>query len=172
MKSLNPLLLMCALSVATAQAAPSKASSAGFNPAKTFFGAGISRNSISGSDDGTGMQVFGGYRFGEIGRGLKLDGELGYMDTGDMDVVVNVPFFGRVVTTTDAKGLWTTAVLRVNFSQGMDGIGRIGLDFGDDDGLMAGIGLGFNLSKTVQMRIEYVERDHVDSAQLNLVIGQ
>lgn len=168
----NPILIMCAFSMAAVQAAPPKASSTGFNPAKTYFGAGISRNSISGSDDGTGMQIFGGYRFGEIGRGLMLDGELGYMDTGDMDVVVNSPFFGRVVATTDAKGLWTTAVFRVNFNQGMDGIGRIGLDFGDDDGLMAGIGLGFDLSKRVQMRIEYVERDHVDSAQLNFVIGQ
>lgn len=149
--------------------ASAKSSSSSFQPNNAFFGVELSSNSISGSDNGTGFQFFGGYRFGEMARGLKLDGELGYMNKGDMDVTVNVPPFGRFKTSTDAKGLWATAIMRDAFSPTVDGLGRLSLDFGDDDGLMAGVGLGFALSNTLQLRVEYVERDHMDSLQFNVV---
>jgi hypothetical protein len=48
-------------------------------------------------------------------------------------------------------------------------IGRLGLDFGDDDGLMAGIGVGLLLTKNFKLRLEFVQRDKVDSVQFNFV---
>ncbi len=149
----------------TAQAANNNNS--GVNPDQIFLGAGISSNSVSGSDDGTGFQFFGGYHFGKIANNLKLDLEVGYMDTGSMDVTVNVPPFGRVTTDARAKGLWSTGVLLLELNPQIDLIGRAGFDFGDDDGLMVGIGAGFNLNKQTQLRLEFVERDSVDSIQFN-----
>lgn len=162
------LVFTCTMTTVFAEAV--KPAPSGFQPVKAFFGGGLSSNSVAGSDDGTGFQIFGGYRFSEKARGLKLDGEVGYMSTGDMDITVNVPFIGAVTTSAEAKGLWATAVLRVTFSPDVEGLGRLGLDFGDDDGLMAGVGLGLYLSKEVQLRVEYVERDDVDSLQFNAVV--
>jgi hypothetical protein len=48
-------------------------------------------------------------------------------------------------------------------------LARAGLDFGDDDGFMAGIGVGFNLTKSFKLRLEFVQRENVDSIQFNLV---
>lgn len=33
-----------------------------------------------------GFQIFRGYRFGKVANNLSLDAEVGYMDTGDMDM--------------------------------------------------------------------------------------
>ena len=51
----------------------------------------------------------------------------------------------------------------------IDLLGRGGIDFGDDDGLMTGIGIGFHASRQFEIRGEFVARDHVDSLQLNFV---
>lgn len=164
MKKYRMALIAASLALtATAQAA----NNAGVNPNQIFLGAGLSRNSVSGSDDGTGFQFFGGYHFGKIANNLKLDLEIGYMDTGNMDVSVNVPFFGQVSTRARAKGLWSTGVLLIELNPQIDLIGCAGLDFGDDDGIMVGVGAGFNVNKKTQLRLEYVERDTVDSLQFN-----
>ena len=44
-----------------------------------------------------------------------------------------------------------------------------GLDFGDDDGLMLGIGGQYDISPAFFMRVEYVIRDDIDSFQFNLL---
>lgn len=132
----------------------------GFNPERLFFGAGLSRNEVGSFDDGTGFQLFAGYRFGEIAQNIHLDAEVGYMDTGDMK---SGPL------RTSAEGLWSTAVVRLIASPQLELLGRAGLDFGDDDGLMVGVGAGFNLNRHSQLRLEYVERDNVESLQANFV---
>lgn len=137
--------------------------SSGFQPERLLFGAGISRNDISGSDDGTGFQIFGGYRFGEVAKNVSLDAEVGYMDTGDMDTQK---------VANEAEGIWATAVVRLAVNPTVDLLGRLGLDFGDDDGLMLGIGVGFNANKNIQLRGELVERDNVSSLQFNFVYFQ
>lgn len=140
----------------------------GFDSGKLFLGAGLSQNDVSGSDEGTGYQFFGGYRFGQIASNIELDAEVGYMDTGDMDInrtVLGIP----VTVDARAKGLWATAVGRLALDPQFDLIGRLGMDFGDDDGLMFGVGAGYNVSKQTQLRLELVERDEVSSLQVNFV---
>jgi len=68
-----------------------------------------------------------------------------------------------------ANGLWANGVGRLMVAPNVELIGRLGLDFGDDDGLMAGIGVGFLVSRTIKLRLEYVQRDNVDSVQFNIV---
>ena len=146
------LIGMALSSVAVAQAV---------DTSRFFFGAGLSSNDVSGSDSAVGWQVFGGYGFGQVASNLYFDAEVGYMDTGDMERS------GR--PDAKANGLWATGVARFMLTPSVELIGRAGLDFGDDDGFMAGIGAGLILTKNFKVRFEFVQRDNVDSLQFNLV---
>jgi opacity protein-like surface antigen len=132
----------------------------GFETSKLFFGAGLSSNDTSGSDSATGWQLFGGYGFGEVTRNVFIDAEVGYMDTGKMT---------RGAGHVKANGLWASGVGRFMVAPSVELIGRLGLDFGDDDGLLAGIGAGLLLTKNFKLRLEYVQRDNVNSVQFNFV---
>ena len=132
----------------------------GLDTSKLFFGAGLSSNEVSGSDSATGYQIFGGYGFGEVTKNVFIDAEVGYMDTGKMT---------KGGSNVDAKGIWANGVGRLMVTPSVELIGRLGLDFGDDDGLMAGIGVGFLLTKNLKLRLEYVQRDDVNSVQFNFV---
>ena len=132
----------------------------GLDTSKLFFGAGLSSNVVSGSDSATGYQIFGGYGFGEVTPKVFIDAEVGYMDTGNMT---------RRGGNVKANGLWANGVGRLMLAPSIELIGRLGLDFGDDDGLMAGIGAGVLLSKNFKLRLEFVQRDNVNSVQLNFV---
>lgn len=141
-----------------------------------YFGAGLGLNSLSGIDlnDGLGLQFFAGYKLPvDMGDG-KLSVEAGYMDTGDMDVRRNIPGQtpGTFIGETKANGLWVNAVVDFPLKNELSFVARAGLDLGDDDGLMIGAGLGFQLNEKMDIRTEYVIRDHVDSLQVNLVIRQ
>ena len=132
----------------------------GLDTRNLFFGAGLSSNDVSGSDSATGYQIFGGYGFGEVTKNVFIDAEVGYMDTGNMT---------KSGGNVKANGLWASGVGRIMVAPSVELIGRLGLDFGDDDGLLAGIGVGFLLTKNVKLRLEYVQRDKVDSVQFNFV---
>src|SRR5260221_11891954 len=82
----------------------SAAAGQGFDLRRLFFGAGVSRNMVSGLDDSTGFQVFGGYNFSAIARNFYVDAEAGYMDTGKLKAPGCVgPLFNA-----KANGPWTT----------------------------------------------------------------
>src|SRR5260221_12659769 len=86
----------------------SAAAGQGFDLRRLFFGAGGSRNMVSGLDDSTGFQVFGGYKFPEIERNLYVDAEAGYMDTGKL----KAPGCVRPLCHAKANGPWLTRVAR------------------------------------------------------------
>jgi len=125
-----------------------------------FFGGGVSSNEVSGSDSAVGWQIFGGYGFGEVTKNVFIDAEVGYMDTGNMT---------KSGGNVKANGLWASGVGRLMVAPSVELIGRLGMDFGDDDGLMAGIGVGFLLTRSLKLRLEFVQRDKVDSVQFNFV---
>ncbi len=151
------LLLLVALLFSSSAAAE------GFDLRRLFFGAGLSENTVTGSDDGAGFQVFGGYNFPAVASNLYIDAEGGYMTTGKME--------RRACTTTSCNdkmnGLWANGVLRYLVTPNIELIGRAGLDFGDDDGLMAGGGIGYIIGVHFKLRLEYVRRDDVTSVQFN-----
>jgi hypothetical protein len=89
-------------------------------------------------------------------EGVNTAVEVGYMDYG-FDAGGN------------SGGLWATAVVDGAISGNLGWLGRVGLDFGDDDGLMLGAGLSLDLDSRAEIRGEYVIRDNIDSLQLNLV---
>jgi opacity protein-like surface antigen len=163
------MLRVAIAALLTVAACSTQAADSGFNPQKLFFGIGVSRNDVSRSDKGTGTQVFGGYEFGEVAKNIAMDAEVGYMDTGDMDLPgTATPPFGTS-RSVRAKGLWANGVARFSLNPQAELLARAGLDFGDDDGLMVGAGIGLALNKQTRLRFEYVERDNVNSLQVNLV---
>ncbi len=147
-------------------AAPEK--SAAFDIDKLYFGGGLSENDFNGPN-ATGVQFIVGYPLTiKLGRGsFALEG--GYMNSGNFDRAFNVPSFGPVVTSPGVAGFWGTVTGSWNIADRTSFIGRFGLDIGDDDGLMYGAGLGYDLTEKLSVRGEYVLRDNVDSLQFNLV---
>ena len=151
----------------------------GIDVNKIYLGGGLSLNDYGFGDDATGYQIFVGMPIPvKIGK-ARLLGEVGYMNAGEVDVAstpaVIDPFTGNVIfpaqtNTAEAKGLWANAVVELPVAQKVNLLGRIGLDFGDDDGLMIGGGVGIPVSNKMDIRFEYVIRDHVDSLQANLVV--
>ena len=94
------------------------------------------------------------------------------MDSGELDTTVPAPGLGTSPGKAEANGLWLNAVLDFPLQDKLSVVGRAGLDVGDDDGLMIGAGLGFQVSEKMDIRAEYVIRDQIDSLQVNLVIRQ
>lgn len=127
-----------------------------------YFGAGVSHNEYEvrhWEDDAIGFQIFGGVDLAKIDQ-LTLGVEVGYMDAGEAED------WGW---KSDAEGIWANGVASYAIGPVVDLIGRVGVDFGDDDGFMAGAGAGFNIGPRMQIRAEYVVRDHIDSLQANFV---
>ena len=141
----------------------------GVNANQIFIGGGLGLNEAFG-DDATGFQIFAGMPLPVKMGKAKLSAEVGYMDSGDFEQKFTLPFFGTVVNKYAVKGVWANAVIEMPIAKQLNLIGRAGLDFGDDDGLMIGGGVGIPVSNKMDIRFEYVIRDHVDSLQANLVV--
>lgn len=138
-----------------------------FDARQIFFGGGIGINDANFGDDAVGFQIFAGLPIPVSMQNLKLSAEVGYMDSGDFDN--NTPF-GNV--SAKANGIWGTAVAEIPVQNNLNVIGRLGYDFGDDDGIMIGAGIGLPVASKMDLRFEYVIRDNIDSLQANLVIRQ
>jgi len=125
---------------------------------KSLFsiGVGISDNSVSRSSDETGFQFFAAYDLNQVNvmEGVKSSVEFGFIDYG----------FSR-----DSTGIWATYVAAGPLSEKFGWLGRLGLDIGDDSGLMVGAGVSYATSEKIELRVEYVVRDEVDSLQFNLL---
>ena len=126
---------------------------------KSLFsiGVGISDNSISRPrDDETGFQFFAAYDLDQINlmEGVTSSVEFGFMDFG---------FSG------DDTGIWASYVVDGAFSGQFGWLAQIGFDIGDDSGLMVGAGAKYAVDEKMDLRVEYVVRDEVDSLQFNLL---
>lgn len=161
-------LLIATSTTAYAQNANTKQ---GFDAKQIYFGGGISSNDISYANSAVGFQIFGGLPLNlNLGK-AKTAIEVGYMNSGNFDRTFNGPF-GTYTASAHATGIWSTAVATLPLQNNMNLVGRLGYDFGDDDGVMFGGGLGVALANKMEVRFEYVIRDHIDSLQANLVIRQ
>ena len=133
------------------------------NKSDVAIGAGIANNEIDlpaifgGDQDEIGFQFFAGIDLKKVNlmEGVNTSIEFGYMDYG---------FDGG----GNSGGLWATGVVDGGISGSLGWLGRVGFDFGDDDGFMFGAGLSLDLNAKTELRGEYVIRDNIDSLQLNL----
>lgn len=130
-----------------------------------YYGGGLSMNTLVNTRWAAGAQVLTGYDTGFAAGRMSLDVELGYLDTGNMKFDTQVD--SRVATR--ASGVWLSGMARVPVGYGWEALGRLGGDFGDDAGLLLGIGAGVELTRDVKLRAEYVIRENIDALQMNLV---
>ena len=121
------------------------------------IGFGISNNEVSNRrDDETGFQLIVGYDLTGVNlmEGVNSSAEFGFMDFG----------FPR-----DDTGIWGSFVVDGGLGESFGWLAQIGIDIGDDSGLLVGAGLKFMLNEQSDLRLEYVVRDDVDSLQLNFM---
>lgn len=132
-------------------------------------GGGINHNSASGISNEIGFQIYGGYNFGELFGVDDLDFlvEGGYWNSG-MEFVECTPMG---CTTQDVDGIWATGGVAFRFSDDISFLGRAGLDFGEDDGLMIGGGAAYHMTQELDLVGEVVLRDNVTSLQFNVTYG-
>lgn len=124
-----------------------------------YVGAGLGFNSMA--TGARGLQGFVGYKFNfVINDDISSAIETGYMVSGDFEG-----------TDDDVKGLWVTMVESVPVSSKTDVLARVGVDFGDDDGLMLGTGVQYKFNTKAAFRMEYVARTNVTSLQANVLFS-
>ncbi|VAW61548.1 hypothetical protein MNBD_GAMMA08-1440 [hydrothermal vent metagenome] len=124
---------------------------------KFSIGTGISTNSIDGPiSDEIGFQFFGTYDLTMVNlmEGVNSSVDVGFMDYG---------------FSNNSTGLWSTYVVSGKFAKQFGWLGRLGFDFGDDSGVMFGVGADYTINKKMDIRLEYVVRDEVDSLQFNFL---
>ena len=168
---MNKIIMILSLMIAASQvsakdATPKKPTSKGIDSKQIYFGAGLGLNDGNFGDSAVGFQVFAGLPIPIENKQFNLDVEVGYMDSGNFEK--NLPVLGKA--SAKANGLWGTAVVSIPMKDKVDVLARIGLDIGDDDGVMIGAGVGFEMNSNMDLRVEYVMRDTIDSFQVNLVI--
>jgi opacity protein-like surface antigen len=133
-----------------------------------YVGGGVSSNRLGGFDNATGFQLFAGYEFTNLRTGAAaIMGEFGYFRSGDFERRQLDPLLPDKVS---ADGLWASAVMTYPLADRFLLLGRIGLDFGDDDGLLLGAGIAYRFNPTLDLRGEYVARPDVNSLQANITI--
>jgi len=146
--------LILTTQASTAQAAENKPL---LDSSQFAIGAGISNNSVDGPlSSETGFQFFGAYDLSMVNlmEGVNSSVDVGFMDYG---------------FANDSTGLWSTYVVSGKFAKQFGWLGRLGFDFGDDSGVMFGVGADYTINKKMDIRLEYVVRDEVDSLQFNFL---
>ena len=156
MKKIACILVMMSLPVA--------AHAEGAMSADHFYvGGGFNFNSLPGWGSSQGFQFLGGYDFSaKWNDDISTAVEIGYLDTGN--------FSGyKGGSSDDVKGVWASAVESVPLSSKTDMLVRLGYDFGDDDGLLMGLGMQYKFNTKLALRMEYVARNNVTGLQANVL---
>ncbi len=137
-----------------------------FDSRNLYVGGGIGFNSLAGAGSATGFQIFGGYQFDfKLNEDISTAVEIGYMDSGDFDR------FNTGGNAGDATGGWLSVVESVPLTRKANMMARLGVDFGDDDGLLVGAGLQYKFDTRVALSMEYVVREHINGLQTNMRVN-
>ena len=137
-----------------------------------YVGAGLSHNDldfgsiIKGADNETamGIQIFAGVPIANSIENIDTFAEVGFFRTS------NFNFSGQKERVIGASG---SVVLQRNLSEvnpNLYALGRIGLEIGDDDGIIMGVGAGYRITPKVEVRAEFVNKDLVSSYQANALV--
>lgn len=145
----------------------------------SLLGAGLTATSIDEKNNDTGYKLYGGYQFG---RFFSLEG--GYFDLGRFGFTATTSPAGTLRGDIRLKGINLDAVGRLPFTERFSALGRVGLTYVDtadqfsstgavtvadpnpgkrDGGYKAGLGLQYELSQALALRVE-AERYRVNDA--------
>ena len=163
-------LILSILMLSSSSALAAEGGTVTFQTSSFYLGGGLGFNGHKGRRS-VGYQILGGYEFtGKLNGDIATALELGYMDTDNFESK-DLPSGTTNTSTEEASGVWLNAVWSFPMGNRVEGLWRVGFDFGDDDGIMAGAGMGYNFNRNWSLRSEYVIREAVDSFQFNLLYG-
>ena len=136
------------------------------NTKRLYVGGGLLFNSLPGAGSARGFQFIAGYTLNALlNDDITTAVELGYANSGKF-----YPY-GAGGKTDSAAGLWAAVVESVPLTRKSGMLARLGYDFGDDDGFLAGAGLYYRFNTRIKLRSEYVARQHYNGLQFNLLVG-
>ena len=143
-------------------------------PSRYYAGLGFSGNLPENDSEfksSAGFQFFGGYRFDrKIGDIISLSAEIGYHDSGDFESKPLISGANIVYKDSfNAAGIWLAGVFNYNVYKKLNLNAKIGVDLGDDDGSLFGVGAGYPISNQWRANLDYIMRDASDSAQFNVI---
>jgi len=137
------------------------------NQNKLYAGGGLGFNKTSSAfnldDNAIGFQFFGGYDLDEeitLADNIGFAAEVGYTTSGKFKFCTGCGSF-----TLD--GLWVNAVADYKIDEEFSFLNRLGYDLGDDDGIMMGMGVEYNIDANIAVRGEIVMRGAYKSFQAN-----
>jgi hypothetical protein len=141
-------------------------------PTGLYVGGGISYNNldfgsiIKGADSeaAMGLQLFAGLPIENAIDNIETFAEVGFFRTK------NFNFSG---TKERVAGISGSIILQRNLNEidaNLYGLGRIGLEVGDDDGILMGVGAGYRITPKVDVRLELINKDLISSYQANALI--
>jgi hypothetical protein len=170
---MKKILITSLLTLVAHQAlADGHATDAAHVPTGLYVGGGISYNDldfgsvIKGADNETamGLQLFAGVPIENAIENIETFAEVGFFRTN------NFNFSGTKERVTGISG---SIVLQRNLNEidpNLYGLGRVGLEIGDDDGILMGIGAGYRVTPKVDVRLEFVNKDLISSYQANALV--
>ena len=142
-------------------------------PQGLYAGGGISYNDldfgsvISGADNESalGLQAFVGLPLSTSIEGFDTFAELGFFRTDEFEF--------RGGKDEKVLGVSGSAVIQRDLAEvdpNLYGLARIGIEFGDDDGVFMGVGAGYRILPNVEVRAEFVNKDLITSYQANALV--
>ncbi len=115
--------------------------------------------------EATGFSMFLGYLLPfQPTDYTRISFEAGYLSTE------NFSWDSGVGELSSADSILTSGILELNLIGNWQVLGRVGYDFGDDEGNFFGLGLGYLFNNGLNIRTEYMEQDKIDILQLNITM--
>lgn len=141
------------------------------NPYYIGFGLTASEpDDDSNFKNATGFQIYGGYKLDyKLADTFNISIEAGYNDTGDFDgsaQIVN----GSIVypDSFNTQTGWAAGVLSYNIYKRIDVQGTLGLEAGDEDGVIFGGGFDYHLDRRFDLKLAVIKRSESLSTQFNI----
>lgn len=137
---------------------------------KLYSGGALNSNRVDSPFDGgasktaLGFSIFGGYMIDNNIDEVSTAIEVGYAQTRD---------FFKDTNNTDVRGLWVAGVAQKQLPEvdpGLSALLKAGVDFGDDDGILIGIGAAFKASKQIEGRLEFINKDALTVYQASAIL--
>ena len=129
-----------------------------FNKKNFYTGGGVTYNTFE-SGNAFGSQWFAGYDISEyflLVPRVGLAAEAGYSN-----IVKSASTIRRY------EGVWSDMSLNYKYNSRIKYINRLGVDFGNANGVMMGLGLEYAIDRNIKVRSELVMRGVYKSYQVN-----
>ncbi len=143
-----------------------------FEQHNLYVGGGLGTFSLSGWDSTIGYQVFAGYDLDFITLNtsaewlnkLSFAAEVGYTTA----TYERTDFFGDKFTW-DVGGLWSGAVAHYPINDQFKVGTTLGLDIGDNSGLLVGVNSTYEINDQFDVRAEYTIRPSASALLANVI---